>query len=271
MTGRGGAGKTTTTSNLGVYFSGRGIDTLLIDGDLFLPKLSLHFGIDNPAVNVHSILRNPRINPFDAIYRDPRTGVHLVPGSPNIYDVLHLDHSHLVEIVSEYSKSYNVVIVDSPVGIPFDALPTFNIMEYQIVVLELERSPIYSLKVMLENELLKLKAIGDEFGLKVGVVINKVREARRDIDDVVDFIEEVVGVPVLGVVALDDHVPLAINYGMPVLAKFPRAQASKDFRALGENVYQWLFKGEGGSEKRRKLRHFLYDLSDVLHRITHWS
>jgi septum site-determining protein MinD len=101
--------------------------------------------------------------------------------------------------------------------------------------------------------------------------MNKVREARTDIDDVVEFIEEAVGVPVLGVVTFDDHVPLAINYGMPVLAKFPRAQASKDFMALGENVYHWIFKGEERTRRKNGWGRFFYELSDFFHRITHWS
>lgn len=87
ITGRGGAGKTTIASNLGVYFTREeGLDTVVIDGDLFLPKLAFHFGIYNPAVNLHSILKDPRANPFSAVYRDPKTGVYVVPGSSNIYE-----------------------------------------------------------------------------------------------------------------------------------------------------------------------------------------
>jgi septum site-determining protein MinD len=54
ITGRGGAGKTTCVniaSNIGVYFTQwEKIPTVIIDGDLFLPKLAFHFGIYNPKV-----------------------------------------------------------------------------------------------------------------------------------------------------------------------------------------------------------------------------
>ncbi|WP_240921982.1 P-loop NTPase, partial [Thermococcus sp. ES12] len=61
VTGRGGAGKTTLTSNLSVYFAKNKYRTLAVDGDLYLPKLGLHFGIDFPRYNIHSLLRDPAL------------------------------------------------------------------------------------------------------------------------------------------------------------------------------------------------------------------
>ncbi len=142
-------------------------------------------------------------------------------------------------------------------------------MEYQLIVLELERSPIYSFKRMLENELIKLKALGEEFDLKVGVVINKVWEAKGDLDEVVDFIEDVVKAPVLGVLSFDSNVPLASNYGTPVLAKFPRTQASKDLLELGENLITWIFGKK--HHKKSKWGEYGHSIWEALHGIIHWS
>jgi septum site-determining protein MinD len=122
---------------------------------------------------------------------------------------------------------------------------------------------------MLENELIKLKAICDEFNLKVGIVINKLKEARGDIKDVTDFIENIIGVPVLGVISFDAHVPLSSNYGTPVLAKFPRTQASRDILVLGENISRWIF----GEKKRKKTTwERIHDsVTDIIYRIVHWN
>ncbi len=61
VTGRGGAGKTTTTANLSVYFAQKEYRTLAIDGDLFLPNLGFHFALENVNYTVHSLLKIPML------------------------------------------------------------------------------------------------------------------------------------------------------------------------------------------------------------------
>ncbi|MDV3103168.1 MinD/ParA family ATP-binding protein [Thermococcus waiotapuensis] len=103
----------------------------------------------------------------------------------------------------------------------------------------------------------------------MGIVINKVREAKGDLDEVVGFIEDVVKAPVLGVISLDSNVPLASNYGTPVLAKFPRIQASKDLLELGENLATWIFGKK--HHKKSKWSEYGHSIREALHGIIHWS
>lgn len=259
------------TSNLAVYF-GRVLkeDVLAVDGDLYLPKLGFHFGIYTPKVCIHRVLKDPRVNPFEAVYRDPRTGVYVAPGSPNLYDVLDLDHRQLARVVREFGERYGFIIIDSPVGIPFDTLSTFNLVDYQLIIVELERSPIYSVERMIENEVVKLKAIGDEFGLKVGVILNKVREARPEIGGVLELIEGSIGVPVLGVVSLDERVPMALNRGLPVLEAFPKSRATIDIKRTGENLIEWMF-GKRVERKENFLLAFLRVVRRSLNPYLHWE
>jgi septum site-determining protein MinD len=243
VTGRGGAGKTTITANLGAYFAGLGYSTLLVDGDVYLPKLAFHFGMDHAPVTLHDILRDPRVGVREALYHDRFTGVDLVPGSSNIYDVLNTDQSDLRRVVSELQGGYQFTIIDSPVGIPFDTIPTFRLANYQLIVIELERSPIHSLDRMVENEVGKLKALGEAYGLKVGVVINKARESLGDIAWVVDYLEREMGVPVVGEIPYDVKVPEAVNYGEPLIKLWPKGGASKAISDMGEVLEEWTMGG----------------------------
>ncbi|MCA6214740.1 MinD/ParA family protein [Thermococcus bergensis] len=242
VTGRGGAGKTTTTANLSVYFAQKEYRTLAIDGDLFLPNLGFHFALDNVSYTVHSVLKNPDIDPEWAIYRHEKTGVNVMPGSTRLQDVVGISPKRLRDIVEQMRYKFPIVFVDSPTGIPFDTLPTFEVADYQIIVVEVERSPIYSFETMVENEINKLKAIGEEYGLKIGVVLNKVRESEDVIDHIIDEITENVGLPVVGVIPFDEYVPQSINVGIPILAYKPRSDAAIGFYEAGEILEEWIFK-----------------------------
>ncbi|NJE60742.1 MinD/ParA family protein [Thermococcus sp. 21S7] len=255
ITGRGGAGKTTMTANLSTYFSKRGYRTLVIDGDLYLPKLAFHFGIYNPVYNIHTLLKNPEMRVLNAVYHDVNTGVDVLPGSSRLYDVLDLDNKRLRNIVREISARYKITIIDSPVGIPFDTISTFRLAQYQLIILEIERCPIHSVHRMVENEVIKLKALGEAYGLKVGVIINKVRESSANIDDVVDFLEYSVDVPVVGIIPYDYKVPEATNMGRPVLDYAPHAPASKAIREAGSVLDEWIF----GRKKKEGILHRFYE------------
>lgn len=245
VTGRGGAGKTTTTANLSTYFAQRGYRVLVVDGDLYLPNLGLHFALDNVKYTIHSVVKDPNIDPEWAIYRHRETGVYVMPGSPRLEDVIGISAQRLRDVLENLKYKYPLVFLDSPTGVPFDTLPAFEISDYQIIVVEVERSPIYSFEVMVENEVLKLKALGDKFGLKVGVVLNRVREAADVIDKIIEVIDEEIGVPVLGVIPFDEAVPESVNAGIPVIVYKPRSEAAIAFKECGQITEEWIF---GSSE-----------------------
>lgn len=241
VTGRGGAGKTTTTANLSSYLAMKDYRVLAIDGDLYLPNLGFHFGIENVKYTVHSLLKDPNIEPEWAIYKHPHTGVYVMPGSSNLHDVIGISPRRLVEVLERVKSRYGVIFVDSPTGIPFDTLPTFEVAGYQIIVVEIERSPIYSFETMVKNEVEKLKVIGEKYRLQIGVVLNKVREAEDVVEHIIEAVEEDLNVPVLGWVPLDPEVPEAVNAGIPVVRYNPKSDAALAFADVGEVLEKWLF------------------------------
>ncbi|KUH32762.1 septum site-determining protein MinD [Thermococcus celericrescens] len=241
VTGRGGAGKTTTTANLSAYLAMSEYRVLAVDGDLYLPNLGFHFALDTVKYTVHSLMKNPDIDPEWAVYRHPETGVHVMPGSTRLQDVLGISPRRLVEILDRVKYKFGVVFVDSPTGIPFDTLPTFELANYQIIVVEIERSPIYSFEVMVKNEIEKLKALGERYNLNIGVVLNKVRESEDVMDKIIEVIEDDLNVPVLGWIPFDNVVPESINAGIPVLRYAPKSDAALAFMETGKVLEEWLF------------------------------
>lgn len=248
VTGRGGVGKTTLTANLGTYFAREKYKTLVVDGDVYLPKLAFHFGLDRPEYHLHALLRDKSLKPEMAIYELPDTRLFVLPGSARFYDILMIPAERLKDVVRNAMRHFALTIVDSPTGIPFDTLPLFSLVQYQIVVVEVERSPIHSFETLVKNEIMKLKALGDLYGLRVGVVLNKVRESREDIEGVLRFLDENVRVEVLGVVPMDDRVSEAVNHGKPVIEYDPSSPAARAFREVGENLERWVFGRNPGTD-----------------------
>lgn len=241
VTGRGGAGKTTTTANLSTFLAMRDYRVLAVDGDLYLPNLGFHFSLDTVRYTLHSLLKNPDLDPEWAIYKHPQTGVNVMPGSSQLQDVLGISPRKLVDVLEKVKYKFGVVFVDSPTGIPFDTLPTFEVANYQLIVVEIERSPIYSFEKMVENEIEKLKALGDRYNLNIGVILNKVRESESIIEKIIDAVENDLDVPVLGWVPHDYTVPESINAGIPVIKYRPKSDAAIAFRSIGEVLEEWIF------------------------------
>ncbi|WP_054839739.1 AAA family ATPase [Thermococcus sp. JCM 11816] len=244
VTGRGGgAGKTTTTANLSSHLAMKEYRVLAIDGDLYLPNLGFHFGLDAVKYSVHTLMKNPDIDPEWAIYKHRETGVYVMPGSTQLQDVLGISPRKLVDVIDKVRYKFGVVFVDSPpTGVPFDTLPTFQLANYQIIVVEIERSPIYSFEVMVKNEIEKLKALGERYNLNIGVVLNKVRESEDVVDEIINAIETDLDVPVLGGwVPFDPNVPASVNAGIPIVKYMPNSDAAIAFREIGDVLEEWIF------------------------------
>lgn len=241
VTGRGGAGKTTTTANLSSHLAMKEYRVLAIDGDLYLPNLGFHFGLDAVKYSVHTLMKNPDIDPEWAIYKHRETGVYVMPGSTQLQDVLGISPRKLVDVIDKVRYKFGVVFVDSPTGVPFDTLPTFQLANYQIIVVEIERSPIYSFEVMVKNEIEKLKALGERYNLNIGVVLNKVRESEDVVDEIINAIETDLDVPVLGWVPFDPNVPASVNAGIPIVKYMPNSDAAIAFREIGDVLEEWIF------------------------------
>ena len=56
LSGKGGVGKTTVASNLGAALVKKGKDTIILDGNVTTPNLSLHLGIPLYPVTLHDFL-----------------------------------------------------------------------------------------------------------------------------------------------------------------------------------------------------------------------
>ncbi|NPA47655.1 MAG: MinD/ParA family protein [Thermococci archaeon] len=254
VTGKGGVGKTSLAANLAVYFTRRGYRTLVIDGDLYLPKLAMHFGILNPRWTIHNLLnKDSKLRPSDVTYKDVRTGVHIIPGSQSIYALKGITQGKLDRIAEEVRKSYDVTIIDTPVGIPFEIVSTFSLASYQLVVLEPGRNPRNHEGKLLEDEARKFRSVGERFSMRTALVLNKVREDMSDlVDSTLVRLDSIA--PVLGSVAYDRDFEMSLSEGLPLLAMKGDGEAAEDITLLGQFLETWMNSFREDFEGKNELK-----------------
>ena len=106
-------GKSTISAHLAIANADRGKKTLLVDGDLRRPSLhtkfclSLREGLSN--VLAGELLWQELVHPVDG-----RPNLHLLPAGPSSHRAADLIGPRLATLLDEFSKEYDLVILDSP-------------------------------------------------------------------------------------------------------------------------------------------------------------
>lgn len=114
--GKGGVGKSTVTTGLGIALANRGRRVLLIDGDAGLGCLDHMLGVTEQQVFDIADVVSGSVEPVKAVYTCPFVqNLFLLPAPVRQEDVVSPDiMKQLVQVLARY---YDHVLIDSPAGI----------------------------------------------------------------------------------------------------------------------------------------------------------
>ena len=210
--GKGGVGKTTTSASFATGLALRGYKTVVIDFDVGLRNLDLIMGCENRIVYdfVDVISGNARLS--QALVKDKQLeNLFTLPASQT-RDKDALTDAGVAEVIQELSKQFDYIVCDSPAGIERGA---------QLAMYH-----------------------ADEEGLgtvREHLVINRYnaeRAERGEMMDINSISNDILKVPLLGVIPESNSVLEASNQGVPVvLDKESKAGQTYDdmvARFLGE-------------------------------------
>ena len=106
-------GKTTVAAHLAIANADRGRRTLLVDGDLRRPALHVRFGL-SPKEGLSNVLTG-EIEWQDAVIPiEGKPNLGLLPSGPSSHRAADLIGPRLAELLDEFGKHYDLVILDSP-------------------------------------------------------------------------------------------------------------------------------------------------------------
>ena len=240
--GKGGVGKTTSSAAISMGLALRGHKTVVIDFDIGLRNLDIIMNCERRVVFdfVNVIHGDATLN--QALIKDKRCdNLHILPASQT-RDKEALTKEGVKKILDDLAEQFEYIICDSPAGIEQGAQMALYYADEAIVVTNPEVSSVRDSDRILG--ILQSKSHRAENGqppVKEHLLVTRfdpTRVARGDMLNIED-IEDILAIPLLGVIPESQSVLNASNKGMPVVLdeKSDAGQAYQDTvaRFLGED------------------------------------
>jgi septum site-determining protein MinD len=220
---KGGVGKTSCTANLGAALAHEfGKSVVLVDANYSAPNLGLHFGLTNPDVHLHDVLRN-RVDIGDAIHEYDEK-LHILPGS-----LLNekIDPYKLRTIVQHLKKYYDIVLIDSSPNLN-DEIKSVMLAADELLVVT---NPDYP---TLSTTMHAVKVAREKRVPIMGLVLNRVRNKAFELS--IEEIEGASTVPVIGILPEDLTIPESIAYTTPAVFHKPLGNVSVEMKKLAAAI-----------------------------------
>jgi septum site-determining protein MinD len=217
--GKGGVGKTTTSAAFATGLALKGQKTVVIDFDVGLRNLDLVMGCERRVVYDFVNVIHKEANLKQALIKDKRLdNLYILPASQT-RDKDALDKDAVEAVLNELAEDFDYIICDSPAGIETGAQMALYFAEEAIIVTNPEVSSVRDSDRILG--ILQSKSRLAEQGKRVKEHLlltryNPTRVASGEMLSVED-VEEILAVPLLGVIPESPAVLKASNQGVPVI------------------------------------------------------
>jgi len=241
--GKGGVGKTTTSAAFSSGLAMRGFKTAVIDFDVGLRNLDLIMGAERRVVYDFINVINKEASLTQALIKDKRVDNLFILPASQTRDKDALTEEGVAQVIEELQKTFDYIVCDSPAGIEHGALMALYFADHALVVTNPEVSSVRDSDRILG--ILASKSRRAEQGLppiKEHMILTRYspeRVTRGEMLSVTD-VQEILAIPLLGVIPESKAVLRASNAGVPVILdkESDAGSAYRDAvsRFLGESV-----------------------------------
>lgn len=241
--GKGGVGKTTTSAAISTGLAQRGHKTAVIDFDVGLRNLDLIMGCERRVVYdfVNVIKGEATLN--QALIKDKRTeGLFILPASQT-RDKDALTPEGVETVLSDLARDFDFIVCDSPAGIEKGAQMALYYADIAIVVTNPEVSSVRDSDRILG--ILQSKSRRAERGeepIKEHLLLTRYNPERVEKGEMLSVadVEEILAIPLLGVIPESEAVLKASNQGQPVIlddeSQAGQAYSDSVDRLLGKEI-----------------------------------
>jgi septum site-determining protein MinD len=210
--GKGGVGKTTCTANIGMALARRNHKVVVIDADFGLRNLDLLLGLENRIVFTAVEVLAGECRLEQALVKDKRQpNLALLPAAQNrTKDAVTPDQ--MKELVNQLKGSYDYILVDCPAGIEMGFQNAIAAAQEALIVTTPEIAAVRD-----ADRVIGLLEANDI--KKISLIINRLKPAMvlEDMMMSVKDVQEILAVPLIGVVPDDERVIVSTNRGEPLV------------------------------------------------------
>ena len=221
VSGKGGVGKTTVVSNLGVSLARMGKSVVVVDANLTTPNLGLHLGVPLYPTTLHDVLKGSA-SIKDAIYYHD-SGLKIVPAGLSLRDLRGTDSRDLPNAMLDLLGTADIVLLDSAAGLGKETLSSMEAADEMVLITNPELTSV--------ADALKASKLAQQLGTKtIGTVVNRV--ANRPHEMRLEDIHNMLDSEILAVIPEHVDVQRAISKRTPVVIHSPNSAPSREIRKL---------------------------------------
>ncbi|MCT7360490.1 MAG: septum site-determining protein MinD [Thalassobium sp.] len=255
--GKGGVGKTTTSAAFSTALAMKGHKTVVIDFDVGLRNLDLVMGCERRVVYDFVNVVQGEASLKQALIKDKRLPNLFVLPASQTRDKDALNSDGVEKVLNELSADFDYIVCDSPAGIEHGAHMALYYAEEAIIVTNPEVSSVRDSDRIIGILQSKSRLAEQGKSVKEHLLLTRYNPERVERGEMlsVQDVEDILAIPLLGVIPESEAVLKASNQGVPVVhdAESDAGQAYDDAvaRYLGEDrPHRFLEKQKKGFLKR---------------------
>lgn len=210
--GKGGVGKTTVTANLGMALARLGRKVALVDADFGLRNLDLLLGLENRVVYTAIEVLAGECRLEQALVKDKRIeGLVLLPATQNRTKES-VTPAQMKHLIAALARVFDYVLIDSPAGIEMGFKNAIAAAQEALIVTTPEIAAVRDadrVVGLLEAQNIKRNHL----------IVNRLRPGMVQANDMmsVEDVQEILAIPLIGVVPEDERVIVSTNRGEPLV------------------------------------------------------
>jgi septum site-determining protein MinD len=210
--GKGGVGKTTCTANLGMALSRLGRKVALVDADFGLRNLDLLLGLENRVVYTALDVLAGECRLEQALVKDKRQNqLALLPAAQS-RNKDSVTPDQMKQLALALAKGYDYVVIDCPAGIEMGFFNAISAAQEALIVTTPEIAAVRDAdRVVGLLEANRVK--------QIHLIINRIRPRMVQANDMmsVEDVQEILSIPLIGIIPDDEKVIVSTNRGEPVV------------------------------------------------------
>ncbi|MBP9743074.1 MAG: septum site-determining protein MinD [Burkholderiales bacterium] len=218
--GKGGVGKTTTSASFATGLALKGHKTVVIDFDIGLRNLDLIMGCERRVVYDFVSVINGEATLHQALIKDKNCDNLYILAASQTKDKDALTEEGVAKVINELSNDFEFIICDSPAGIERGAFLALYFADEAIVVTNPEVSSVRDSDRILGIISSKSKrAVDGTDKIKTHLLITRYNPQRVESGEMLSIndIEDILRIPVIGVIPESKEVLQASNTGTPAI------------------------------------------------------